>query len=127
MGDPVSLILAALVAGASKTAGEAVQDAYKGLKELIKRKFADKGKSDSATVVEKFEQKPEKTKALLEDELVETGLDRDEEIRQAAQKVNELNDPEGAKTGKYNINIQGGVQGVVGENSGTVQQTINNK
>ncbi len=127
MGDPVSIIMAALVAGASKTAGEAVQDAYKGLKELIKRKFVDKGKSDSATVVEKFEQKPEKTKELLEDDLVEAGLHQDQEILKEAQKVNQLNDPEGAKAGKYNINIHGGIQGVAGENSGTVNQTINNR
>ena len=36
MGDPVSLIMAALVAGAAKTAGEAVQDAYKGLRQKLR-------------------------------------------------------------------------------------------
>jgi hypothetical protein len=120
MVDPVSMIMSALVAGAAGAASEVVvHDAYKELKELIKRKFEDKGKSDSATVLDKYEQKPEKTKALLEDELVEAGLDKDEEIIKAAQKVKELDDPEGAKGGN--------VYGVAGENKGTVTQTFNNK
>ena len=41
--EPISLIIAALVAGATAatkdTAGQAVKDAYEGLKTLIKRKF----------------------------------------------------------------------------------------
>ncbi|MDF5710649.1 MAG: hypothetical protein PUP90_24005 [Nostoc sp. S4] len=124
MGDPVSLILAALVAGASKTAGEAVQDAYKGLKELIKRKFDNK--PQVPVLLEEHEKKPEIYKSPVSEMLKELGADRDEEIVKEAQKVNQLNDPEGAKAGKYNINIQGGIQGVAGENLGTVNQTINN-
>ncbi|QLE57849.1 hypothetical protein [Nostoc sp. TCL26-01] len=85
--EPVSLITAALVAGAAKTAGEAVQDAYKGLKELIKRKYEEKGKSDFVSTLDKYEQKPEKTKGLLEDELTEAEIDQDKEIM---KKVNEL-------------------------------------
>jgi hypothetical protein len=42
--DPVTLILTALVAGAAAsvkdTANQAVKDAYNGLQDLIKRKFA---------------------------------------------------------------------------------------
>ena len=41
--EPISLILAALAAGAAAaakdTAGTAVKDAYEGLKALIKKKF----------------------------------------------------------------------------------------
>ena len=41
--DPISLIVAALAAGASAavkdTAGQAVKDAYSGLKALVKRKL----------------------------------------------------------------------------------------
>jgi disulfide oxidoreductase YuzD len=47
--EPISLILAALAAGATgaakDTAGTAVKDAYEGLKALIKKKFAEKGKT----------------------------------------------------------------------------------
>ena len=47
--EPISLILAALAAGAvaaaKDTAGTAVKDAYESLKALIKKKFAEKGGS----------------------------------------------------------------------------------
>jgi hypothetical protein len=129
--EPISLILAALAAGAvaaaKDTAGTAVKDAYESLKALIKKKFAEKGKTDSSTILDKYEQKPEKTKALLEDELEEAGLKQlkeDDEIIKAAQEVMKKEDPEGAKEGKYNINISGGVQNVVGSNRGTASQTV---
>ncbi len=115
MGDPISLIMAALVAGAAKTAGEAVSDGYKGLKDLIKRKFKEKGKADSIPILDKYEQKPEKTQALLEDELVEARLNCDEEVLEAAKKVMEKEDPEGASTGKYDFRGAMGVQ--VGNNN----------
>ncbi|MEA5618111.1 hypothetical protein VB711_09720 [Cronbergia sp. UHCC 0137] len=92
--EPISLIIAALGAGAiaaaKDTAGTAVKDAYLGLKTLIKKRFAEQGKTDSSTILDKFEQKPEKTKALLEDELTESGLDqleKDDEIIQLAQSL----------------------------------------
>jgi hypothetical protein len=92
--EPISLIIAALGAGAiaaaKDTAGEAVQDAYKGLKELIKRKFEEKGKSDSVSILDKYEQKPDKTKELLEDELKEAEIDKDEEIIRKVQELREL-------------------------------------
>jgi disulfide oxidoreductase YuzD len=129
--EPISLILAALAAGAvaaaKDTAGTAVKDTYEGLKALIKKKFAEQGKADSSTILDKYEQKPEKTKALLEDELVEAGLKElkeDDEIIKIAQEVMKKEDPEGAKEGKYNLNISGGVQNVVGQNIGTATQTV---
>ena len=87
--DPISLILSALVAGGAKTAGNVCQDTYDGLKALIKRKFESQGKSDAVTILNKYEQKPEKTEALLEDELTEIEADKDQEIIQLAQKLME--------------------------------------
>ncbi|MDB9536498.1 hypothetical protein PN451_11790 [Dolichospermum planctonicum CS-1226] len=123
--DPISLILAALVAGAAKTAGGVVQDGYDGLKALIKRRFESQGKSDSATILDKYEQKPEKTKALLEDELTEIGAGKDEEIIKLAQKLMEQLNPQAAQEGKFNIQISGGtVQGLTQQNTGTINQTF---
>lgn len=92
--EPISLILTALVAGAvaaSKDVAEkGVKDAYEGLKALIKKRFTEQGKPDSSTILDKYEQKPEKTKALLEDELLESGLDKlekDDEIIKLAQSI----------------------------------------
>lgn len=55
--DAVSLILQALVTGATKVAGDSVQDAYKGLKKLIQHKFADKPVAQTALV--EHEKQPE--------------------------------------------------------------------
>ena len=50
--EPISLILAALLAGATKSASEvaggAVKDVYVGLRDALKRKFADKSAAASA-------------------------------------------------------------------------------
>lgn len=103
--DPIYLIIAALSAGATAaakdTAGTAVKDAYLGLKTLIKKKFAEQGKTDSSTILDKFEQKPEKTKALLEDELLESGLDTldkdDKVIKLAENLLNQVKDQPGGQ------------------------------
>jgi hypothetical protein len=123
--EPISLILSALVAGAAKTAGDVAQDAYDSLKALIKRKFESKGKSDSATILDKYEEKPEKTKPLLEDELVEAGAHKDEEIIKAAQKLLEQLKPQEASEGKFSVQISGGtVQGLTQQNTGTITQNF---
>ena len=124
--DPISLILSALVAGATQTAGGVAQDAYNGLKSLIKCKFESQGKSDSITILDKYEQKPEKTKPLLEDELTEVGADKDEEIIKLAQKLLGQLHPQEAAEGKFDIQISGGtVQGLIQQNTGTVNQNFN--
>ncbi|MEA5550487.1 hypothetical protein VB713_05760 [Anabaena cylindrica UHCC 0172] len=110
--EAISLIIAALGAGAiaasKETAGTAVKDAYQGLKTLIKKKFAEQGKADSSTILDKFEHKPEKTKALLEDELLESGLDKldknEEIIKLAENLLNQVKEqPGGQQTINQNI------------------------
>ncbi|MGK7906381.1 MAG: hypothetical protein AB4040_04030 [Synechococcus sp.] len=123
--DPVSLILSALVAGAAKSAGDVAQDTYKGLKALIKHKFDGQGKADSAIILDKYEEKPEKTKLLLEDELTEIGADRDEEIIKLAQKLMEQLNPKEAAEGKFSVQISGGtIQGFTQQNTGTINQNF---
>lgn len=103
--DAISLIIAALGAGAlaatKDTAGTAVKDAYQGLKTLIKKKFADQGKTDSSTILDKYEQKPEKTQALLEDELLEAGFDKLEKndaiIKLAEELLNQVKEQPGGQ------------------------------
>lgn len=83
--EPISLIIAALVAGAAKAAGDAAPDAYNGLKALIKRKFA--GKPNAEMVLEEHETDPETYEAPLKKKLAEAGADKDEEIINAAQDL----------------------------------------
>jgi hypothetical protein len=125
--EPISLILAALVAGATAatkdTADVAVKDAYDGLKALIKKKF-EKDALGQAMV----EAKPEDIKqseALLRNKITEAGIDQDVEILKAAAEILKKEDPQGAKIGKYSINVQGDIKGIVGDVSGgQINQTI---
>jgi hypothetical protein len=117
--DPVSLIVAALAAGASAalkdTAGQAVKDAYASLKALIGRKLADEPETQS--VIAKHEKAPAIWKKPLERELGRTGVVADEEVVRAAQRLLAAIDPEGARAGGYNVTISGGKGIVVGDHA----------
>jgi hypothetical protein len=123
--DPISLILAAVVAGASEaareTAGTAVKDAYTGLKEIIRRRFG--GDRNAEAELEKAEQNPEADHTLLKDRLEATGADRDEELLVAARALLEQVDPDGRK---YGVKISGGKGIVVGDHS-TVTMTFDER
>ncbi|MEH2305513.1 hypothetical protein [Nostoc sp.] len=116
--EPVSMIIAALGAGAiaatKDTAGTAVKDAYQGLKTLIKQRFADQGKEDDSNIVDKHEKKldSEAVKALLKEELVNLGVDRDAEIIKLAQELLKQEKPEESAAGKYSTVFQGEVKGI---------------
>jgi hypothetical protein len=125
--DPVSLIVAALAAGASAavrdTAGEAVKDAYAGLKSLLKRKLGDKPLAQE--VIDKHEETPEVWEKPLQDELGKAGVAEDEEVVRAAQELLARVDPAGAASGKYNVTISGGKGIVVGDHA-KVEMTFEN-
>jgi len=86
--DPISAIVAALVAGAAEaakpTAVQVVKDTYAGFKALIVRKF-----SKSATPLQGVEEKPasESRQSVLKEELAEAGADRDPDIAAALQNL----------------------------------------
>ena len=83
--DPITVILTALVTGAAKVAGDAIPDAYQGLKALIQKKFA--GKPDAEMALAKHEEKPKVWEEPLKEALVESGVDQDQEILKAAQAL----------------------------------------
>jgi hypothetical protein len=91
--EPISLIITALTAGAvaaaKDTAEKGVKDAYDGLKALIKKRFADKGKADDSNIIDKHEKKPDSkgVKALLEEELIDVEVDKDPEILKVAEEL----------------------------------------
>lgn len=115
--DAISLIIAALGAGAlaatKDTAGTAVKDAYQGLKTLIKKKFAEQGKEDDSNIVDKHKKKldSEAFKALLKEELINLGVDKDAEIIKLAQELLKQEKPEKSVPGKTNVVFQGEVKG----------------
>ena len=109
--DPITLILTALVAGTAKAAGDAVPDAYKGLKALIQKKIA--GKPAAEMVLAEHEKDPETYAAPLKKNLVEAGVDQDEEILKAAKELLEQLKPQEAAPGS--INIGQGAKGIIGQ------------
>ena len=112
--DPVTLIASALAAGAAAaakdTASQAVKDAYAGFKALIQKRFTDRPEAEMALA--KHEEKPKVWEAPLKDALVETGVDKDQEVLQMAQQLLKLVHPQQAAQGKYSIQI-GEAKGVV--------------
>lgn len=111
--EPISMIIAALGAGAiaatKDTAGTAVKDAYQGLKTLIKKKFAGEPKAEM--VLEEHETDPETYEAPLKKKLAEAGVDKDEQIIKLAQELLKQVKPEESAGGKYNTVFQGEVKG----------------
>jgi RIP homotypic interaction motif len=111
--EPISLILAALLAGAAKgaseTAGTAIKDAYVGLRDALKRKLA--GKPAAGSAVEEYTADPGNWELALTAYLKQAGADRDEALLSLAQAVMAQADPPGARSGKYSVDLRG-AQGV---------------
>lgn len=105
--DPVTLIVAALAAGASKgftdAAGQAVKDAYASLKKLVLHKVS--GTPSGAVAVQEHEVDPDTWQAPVTKLLAESGAGNDQTLVGAAKRLMELLDPAGAQAGKYVVNI----------------------
>lgn len=111
--DPISLILAALVAGlaqgAGQTAATAVRDAYSGLRSTLARRLS--GRRAAQDALEQYVADPQAWRGNLEVHLKQAGADRDQAVLDAAAAVMRMADPAGARAGKYTINLAG-AQGV---------------
>jgi hypothetical protein len=120
--EPVSLVIAALAAGAANgianVAGTAIGDAYSTLKRLIGGKLAEKGKDPEAAEV----RDPEKLKADLGAKL--TDADIDDRIRAVATELLAKADPVGSRAGKYVVTVENSKGTVIGDNA-TITQTFN--
>ena len=85
----MELILAELIAGATAaakdTAGAAVQDAYNGLKALLKKKFEKDALAQAMVDAKREEIK--QAEVLLKNKIVEAGVDKDNEITELAQDL----------------------------------------
>jgi hypothetical protein len=116
--DPVTLIVAALVAGVSSGVGDVaasgVRDAYEGLKGLLVRRLA--GDEHETATVEEHVADPETHEELLAEEIRATGADQDAEILAAAEDVLRRADAAGVET-KYNVTVTGGKVGVIGDDA----------
>lgn len=107
----IELIVAALAAGASagvtNTATVAVQDAYAGLKGLLRPRV----RGEARAALDADETDEGVWQARLADELQASGAAEDAQVRAAAERLLGLADP--AKAATYNITV-GTSSGVVG-------------
>jgi hypothetical protein len=124
--DPISLIIAALAAGAmagmKDATGQAVKDAYAGLKTLIRRRFT--GQQEAEAALDRPGRLPEADQAQLAQHLRAAGAADDEELIRAAQALLRQTDPAGARAGKYDVRITGG-KGIVVGDAANVTMTFN--
>ncbi len=105
--NPSSIIVGALAAGAATgltdTATTAVKDAYTGLRELVRRRFAAVPAAETALV--ELEKAPEVWQAPLAAALQVTGAHSDEHIIKAAQRVLAL--VEESRAGGQSVRVLG--------------------
>ena len=103
--DPVTLILAALAAGAAAglkdSASSAIKDAYNGLKGLTRGRLA--GRPAGELVLARHEQDPQVWDKPLTKELTEAGAGDDPALVTAAQALMRLVDAAGSAAGKYQV------------------------
>jgi|ERR1700683_3206844 hypothetical protein len=108
--DPVSVLVAALLAGSaagiSGTASEAVHDAYAGLRDTIRRRLANRG-IDGVDGVDAALADPPAHRGELEGLLGAARVTPDDEMVALAWAVLRLADP----GGKYLVDVRG-AQGV---------------
>lgn len=111
--DPISMIVGALAAGAAEglkdTTTTALKDAYAGLREAVRRRFAARRAAETALV--EHEKAPEVWQAPLAAELKATEAGVDEQIIEAVRRVLALVEESGTPSSKYLVDLRGS-QGV---------------
>jgi hypothetical protein len=116
--DPITLIVTALVAGATAGGLDTVQDgakagikvAYEKLHGLVRKHAA--GNAGAEVALAEIEADPETWKSPLAAKLTQLGAAGDADLVAAAETLMELVDGAGARAGQYHVTIKGsrGVQ-----------------
>jgi hypothetical protein len=125
--EPVSVILAALLAGVAAggkdVTSAAVKDAYAGLKSLLNRCFRRQPEPVAAkqeAVLTEHEIDPDTWAKPLEKALRDAGADQDSEILAAARQLLAQADPAGTAAGTYDL------RGAIGVQAGGIGNTQTN-
>jgi hypothetical protein len=101
--------LAALAAGAAKgltdTAAAAVGDLYKQLKSAVKKRL--EGNQRAENTLDEYLEDPVTYDKPMAKQLSEARVDTDMTVLELARAVMDKLDPDGSKTGKYQIDARG--------------------
>lgn len=107
--DPASLIVGALVAGATTgvgdSAAEAVRDSYEYLKELVRSKLADR--QDAEQTLQRLETNPQGEQDHVVAMVNKLGIGADDPAVAVATQLMSLVDPSGAAAGTYIVSSKG--------------------
>jgi hypothetical protein len=120
--DPVTLIVAALAAGASAGALSELQDdmkdavgfAYAKLRGLVKKRVA--GNHGAEVALAEYEADPTIWETPLTAKLEQVGAAGDADLVAAAKALMEMVDQAGTRAGKYNVTIKDSEGVQVGDN-----------
>jgi uncharacterized protein YmfQ (DUF2313 family) len=128
--EPISLIVAAIVAGLTAAATDVTKTTVKDTYDLFRSRLKKKveGKEDAQEALAAVEKRPdsEARQAVLKEELAGLDVTNDEELLRLAQAVMEKVDEPGSQAGKYNIRISGGQGFVIGDHA-KVEQHFGSK
>lgn len=117
--DPVSVVVAAMSAGAVSRLGsgasKAIDDAFKGLKSRVFRK--DSESSVGALLADEYENDPETWQAALRRYVEREGAQRDPEVLELAVDLLYLVDERGSEQGRYNVTRRGSQAVQIGDNN----------
>ena len=83
--DPITMIVTALMQGAAKAATDVAPDAYKGLRELLHKRFA--AKPTAEMVLEEHASDPQTYEAPLRKQLEQAALAEDQEVLAIARQL----------------------------------------
>lgn len=121
--EPISLIVGALVVGASEalkdTASQAVQDSYQGLKaavmhywKIMKEGDEQDNENEAKILLDNLEEDPDTFQIPLEKKLTKVIPEPEKDLIEQAQQLYKLLDEVGFNQGKYNVilNSSQGVQ-----------------
>ena len=128
--DPISLVVAALVAGLTAGVTDTAKTAITDMYQAFKARFMPKVESseDAKSAFDALEKKPdsEGRQLSLKEELTSLDVDKDAELVRLAQTFLEQLDQKGAQSGKYVITIQNAQGTVIGDKN-TVRQNFTNR
>jgi hypothetical protein len=132
--EPISLVLAALLAGAAaggqEVASSILTDAYKSLKRLVAKRLqkaarrSDESAIYTIAVLDAYEKGPESWDGPMRAMLVAAHVEEDADVLDSARALLEKADPDGAARGKYRVDVRGG-QGVQIGDHGQMTVTFN--
>jgi hypothetical protein len=119
--EPVSIILAALAAGAAKVGAgaaqglsEAARDSVAGLYARLKAAIVGRaGTQDpgAAKTLERHASNPEGYEVVVRDVLVESGVDGDAAVLELARELLREAEPERFEAGVYSVTLTAGATG----------------